>query len=651
MVDLSGYRLTFSDEFNTRSIGQNTVNTRWSDIRSEWRFDANSDIGFGKSSFVDKASGYDPFRVQDGILTITATPDQTKYGYPGSWESGLITTQGGFSQTYGYFEMRADLSDSKGSWDAFWLLPDKQIPNSSSPGLWQEIDIVEHYGTNDIGVYSAIHTTDRSKQDYSSTQSYWTVAEAKGFHTYGLLWTNETISFYLDGKLTATKATPTDMHGPMYILANLAVERDAVVGDTPMMMQIDYIKAYALQPSVTAQPVTPLVTASDTALPTLVDPIPTHVTASTPVQALVPLPVEVKPVSATAVIIPQEPVSTATMPPTSPGLTIGASTTPTATDGATSSMATVINADAISTQLGTNGDDILIAVGSHSTLIGKDGNDTFLVNNLADNIIEKNGGGVDIVYSTMSYNLGDNEIEAMSFALQTSTANINLIGNFVSQTIVGNYGDNVLNGGSGSDTLIGLFGNDTYVVGDSRIIIQELDGQGVDTIITSVNYTIEKGISIESLVVQDRSSTGAVALIGNEFAQTLGGSEGENVIDGGLGADVLIGFGGADAFEFTTSLGAGNVDTISDFQSGIDKIALSSIVFDALGSKIEASEFVNGSAATADQHILYNARSGEIFYDADGSGSGSAVLFAVVVPGQALTNADFIIIPPTPNMT
>ncbi|GEM95862.1 hypothetical protein [Methylobacterium radiotolerans] len=86
MVDLTGYRLTFDDEFNARSISQNGVGTTYRDIRAEWRYDANSDIGFGRSSFLDSASGYDPFNVQNGVLTITAAPPGTSAsGYPGSW--------------------------------------------------------------------------------------------------------------------------------------------------------------------------------------------------------------------------------------------------------------------------------------------------------------------------------------------------------------------------------------------------------------------------------------------------------------------------------------------------------------------------------------------------------------------------------------
>lgn len=52
-IDLTGYRLIFDEEFNTRSISQTGQGTTWANIRSQWRHDANSDIGFSHSSFVD----------------------------------------------------------------------------------------------------------------------------------------------------------------------------------------------------------------------------------------------------------------------------------------------------------------------------------------------------------------------------------------------------------------------------------------------------------------------------------------------------------------------------------------------------------------------------------------------------------------------
>lgn len=115
MIDLTGYKLTFDDEFNARSISLTGAGTTWRDTRAQWLGDAFSDVGFGTSSFVDPGSGYDPFSVSQGVLSITAVPDRTPFGVPGAWESGLITTQGHFSQIYGYFEIRADFSNLPGA--------------------------------------------------------------------------------------------------------------------------------------------------------------------------------------------------------------------------------------------------------------------------------------------------------------------------------------------------------------------------------------------------------------------------------------------------------------------------------------------------------------------------------------------------------
>ncbi|WP_238261228.1 family 16 glycosylhydrolase, partial [Methylobacterium mesophilicum] len=247
MLDLTGYKLTFDDEFNTRSISKAAGSTTWGDIRSQWRFDANSDIGFGHSSFVDSASGYDPFKVSGGALTITAVPDKTTSGYPGSWESGLITTQGSFSQTYGYFEIRADFSAMKGAWDAFWLLPDKPAANPNNLPGWQELDVVEHYGGNDKGVYSTIHTTDQTPNIpwQQNRQVYSELANAPGYHTYGMDWQKDKISFYVDGQFVGSQATPSDMTGPMYLVANLATQSDADAAGKPISSSIDYIRAYS----------------------------------------------------------------------------------------------------------------------------------------------------------------------------------------------------------------------------------------------------------------------------------------------------------------------------------------------------------------------------------------------------------------------
>jgi beta-glucanase (GH16 family) len=254
-LDLTNYKLTFSDEFDTRSISQTGEGTTWADIRPQWRYDANSDIGFGNSSFVDPGSGYDPFSVHDGVLTITAVPHRTASGFPGSWESGLITTQGHFSQTYGYFEIRAEFSNLPGAWAAFWLLPDQVIADPNNAGRWQELDVVENYGSFAKGIYSGIHTTDPAPNAnwQQDLQVYSELSQPSGYHTYGMDWNESTISFYVDGQLAGSKPTPSDMHGPMYLITDLATQNDlnnnADVANVPISMNVNYIRVYSQPPA------------------------------------------------------------------------------------------------------------------------------------------------------------------------------------------------------------------------------------------------------------------------------------------------------------------------------------------------------------------------------------------------------------------
>ena len=66
MLDLSGYKLTFDDEFNTRSISWSWCWTKWAGCpRRVADGGGKADIGFGRSSFVDPSSGYDPFSVKE----------------------------------------------------------------------------------------------------------------------------------------------------------------------------------------------------------------------------------------------------------------------------------------------------------------------------------------------------------------------------------------------------------------------------------------------------------------------------------------------------------------------------------------------------------------------------------------------------------
>ena len=287
---------------------------------------------------------------------------------------------------------------------------------------------------------------------------------------------------------------------------------------------------------------------------------------------------------------------------------------------------------------------------------GGGGSDTYIVDNAGDRAVETSPtGGADLVKASVSFTLGTN-VENLTL---TGTANINGKGNIENNVITGNSGANVLDGGLGADSLRGGLGSDTYIVDNSGDRAIESAGGGVDTVKSSVSFTL--GANVEKLVL---TGLGVINGKGNELDNSLYGSGTDNIIwglsgndtisagigndrlYGGAGNDRLTGGEGTDRFYFDSALGASNIDRITDFNSADDSIVLSRTVFSAFAANgvLSAAAFHNGTEAQdPDDRIIYDSTTGNIYYDADGSGAGAAVLFAQVNPSLAITNADFLI--------
>jgi Ca2+-binding RTX toxin-like protein len=284
--------------------------------------------------------------------------------------------------------------------------------------------------------------------------------------------------------------------------------------------------------------------------------------------------------------------------------------------------------------------------GGFDTLWGRDGDDSYLVD-AGDVVIEYAGQGYDIVYSWSNHILAAGfAVEVLATGNNMATTAINLTGNELDNYVTGNAGANTLDGGGGSDVLWGREGDDSYLV-DGNDIVMEYAGQGNDIVYARSSYALGAGVWIEMLGTVDNTATAAIDLTGNELANFVTGNAGANVLNGGAGADQLFGRGGADTFAFTTALGGGNVDAILDFVSGADRIALDDAIFAGIGGPggLNANTFVLGSAAQdANDRIVYNSTTGQLFYDADGNGAGGQVLFAMLQSSPALTASDFIMI-------
>lgn len=223
--------------------------------------------------------GLDPFRVEDGTLSIIGRPipperldavnalldavgQGRNIGHTSHY-TGMIATSESWAQTYGYFEITARIPEGVGYWPAFWL-------TSAGIGWPPEIDIFEAYGrgidaptpkddTYNVAVFfdvidihgEATHSVDivnpfalsedgqpqqPDQRDQQGGEQYVfnrtiDVGERFGtdiyedFHTYAAMWTPEEIVFYFgpdrENLVEVYRApTPDDLHSPMYLIAN-----------------------------------------------------------------------------------------------------------------------------------------------------------------------------------------------------------------------------------------------------------------------------------------------------------------------------------------------------------------------------------------------------------------------------------------------
>jgi len=102
---------------------------------------------------------------------------------------------------------------------------------------------------------------------------------------------------------------------------------------------------------------------------------------------------------------------------------------------------------------------------------------------------------------------------------------------------------------------------------------------------------------------------------------------------------------GNDRFYFTTAPGSTNIDRITDFAHGHDKLVLENGIFHGLSTASLAAAFHPGThAADADDHIIYNRATGALFFDVDGLGGHAQVEFAVLSNKPLLTAGDFAVI-------
>mgnify|MGYP001052323563 CR=1 FL=1 len=159
------------------------------------------------------------------------------------------------------------------------------------------------------------------------------------------------------------------------------------------------------------------------------------------------------------------------------------------------------------------------------------------------------------------------------------------------------------------DRMEGGPGNDVYAVDSNSDVVVEGAGEGTDRVSSTVSWVL--GSEVENLTLAgtaDTNGTGnalanvitgtaaANAMDGGAGADTLSGADGNDTLTGGAGSDRLTGGNGADRFRFVTT--GDGVDTITDFASGTDKIAIVAANFGLVAGGT-ANLVVNGNPSSA----------------------------------------------------
>jgi Ca2+-binding RTX toxin-like protein len=286
--------------------------------------------------------------------------------------------------------------------------------------------------------------------------------------------------------------------------------------------------------------------------------------------------------------------------------------------------------------------------------------------------------------------------------LNGGAGNDTLTGGAGADTLNGGAGNDTLTGGAGADIMDGGEGADIYILSSNSADDDKINDSGLqqagdelDIVRLTSNLSaasggfqlkIEGGIEQLDLNGQNRTITGAngasddidlsgidaivnagnptsltLTINGGSGDDTIRGTGGGELIIGGSGIDTLTGNDGADIFRYLTRAeGAG--DSITDFLSRSDTLEFRSgtggTLFgiglstqDGNGNNntgiLDSNRFASGSLTNglessidSNTRFIFDQDTGNLFFDANGNGTGSRVLIATLENGATLSADD-----------
>ncbi|WP_198037855.1 M10 family metallopeptidase C-terminal domain-containing protein [Rhodobacter xanthinilyticus] len=278
---------------------------------------------------------------------------------------------------------------------------------------------------------------------------------------------------------------------------------------------------------------------------------------------------------------------------------------------------------------GGDGNDLLSGGDGNDGLQGQGGNDTLVGGNGNDNLAASDGDDMlqgDAGDDLMGGGTGNDSMDGgdgndfMGGGMDNDT----MTGGTGNDTVNGGAGNDSMDGGDGNDIMGASFGNDTLMGGTGNDDMG--GGTGRDYLTgNGGNDSIGGGEGDDTIF----GGAGDDFLAGGGRHDLIDGGLGDDVINGGQGDDTMTGGDGADVFVFNGMID-GDVDTILDFEDGVDMFRISGVE-NAPGSGM------NGYVAAL--NITNTTIDGEAGVSMT---YGGQVIYVVGVSAAELTKDDFI---------
>src|SRR5438105_4673990 len=298
---------------------------------------------------------------------------------------------------------------------------------------------------------------------------------------------------------------------------------------------------------------------------------------------------------------------------------------------------------------------------------GHDADDRIVYDTTSGNLwydADGNGAGSAQLIATLQgapTTLSDTDITVINGGASGSTingtsGNDSLVGGPGNDTINGFGGNDTIDGGRGADSMVGGPGDDVYFVDSPSDVIVEQQSEGIDEVRTTVGYNLPAFVNNLTLLASAGGANGIGndienLITGNSSANQLFGGDANDTLIGGGGNDRLTGGAGNDSFIFNVAPGSANSAVIADFASGADMIRLDENAMSALGAsgtfasgdvRFYAAPGANGGH-DADDRVVYNTTTGQLWYDADGNGPTTAQLIATLGAATTLVATDIAV--------